>query len=397
MVVSQGDVFWADFGEPIGSQPGLVRPVVVVQSDAFNLSEIATVVVVPLTSNLGVGRFPGNVSLSAKATGLPKESVANVSQITPRAASRTSWLTLSRKAHLQSWMGFRSFSEDERSTRGRCRTISLRTALRLHEVSITSSTLRRLLPAAPAKRNPRKMNCTFNRFHQPIGQSLAEWVPPSPPPREPMAGRFCRLEPLDPNLHAEPLHAANVSDFEGRSWTYLPYGPFERLETYKAWMISSCQSSDPLFFAICRTSDNTPVGVASYLRIAPESGSIEVGHIHFSEHIKRSRVATEAMFLMMKKVFELGYRRCEWKCDALNGPSRAAAQRLGFSYEGIFRQATVYKGRNRDTAWYAVIDAEWPALYRAFSQWLDPSNFDDDGQQRSRLSDLTRPVLEQRG
>lgn len=241
------------------------------------------------------------------------------------------------------------------------------------------------------------MNHTLNHLDQPIGQSLAEWAPPTPPPREPMEGHFCRLEPLDPKVHAQPLHAANLSDVDGRSWTYLPYGPFGSLEAYKTWMVSSCQSADPLFFAIRRTSDNKLVGVASYLRIAPESGSIEVGHIHYSEHLKRSPVATEAMFLMMKKAFELGYRRYEWKCDALNGPSRAAAQRLGFSYEGIFRQATVYKGRSRDTAWYAAIDSEWPVLHRAFSQWLDPSNFDEDGQQRSRLSDLTRPVLKQQG
>lgn len=210
-----------------------------------------------------------------------------------------------------------------------------------------------------------------------------------------MEGHFCRLEPLDPDVHAQPLHAANLSDIEGGSWTYLPYGPFDSAEAYKAWMVSACQSTDPLFFAIRRKSDNSLVGIASYLRITPASGSIEVGHIHYSEHLKRSPVATEAMYLMMKKAFELEYRRYEWKCDALNEPSRAAAQRLGFSYEGIFRQATLYKGRNRDTAWYAVIDSEWPALSRALSQWLDPGNFDEDGQQRSRLSDLTRPILKQ--
>ncbi|WP_409525748.1 GNAT family N-acetyltransferase [Nitrincola sp. MINF-07-Sa-05] len=239
------------------------------------------------------------------------------------------------------------------------------------------------------------MNHVFNHLNQPIGESLAEWTRPDLPPGEPMEGHYCQLEPLDPEVHAESLHEANLSDVDGRSWTYLPYGPFESVKAYKDWMVSSCQSTDPMFFAIRRKSDNKLVGVASYLRITPASGSIEVGHIHYSDHLKRSPVATESMFLMMKRVFELGYRRYEWKCDALNGPSRDAAQRLGFSYEGIFRQATVYKGRNRDTAWYAIIDSEWPALHRAFSEWLDPNNFDENGQQRCRLSDLTRPVLKQ--
>jgi RimJ/RimL family protein N-acetyltransferase len=137
--------------------------------------------------------------------------------------------------------------------------------------------------------------------------------------------------------------------------------------------------------------------VASYLRIEPASGSIEVGHINYSPLLQRTPAATEAMYLMMQRVFDLGYRRYEWKCDALNARSRAAAQRLGLSFEGVFRQATVYKGRNRDTAWYAAIDQEWPALQAAFLQWLDPANFDEDGRQRLRLADLTSPVLKQRG
>jgi RimJ/RimL family protein N-acetyltransferase len=138
-----------------------------------------------------------------------------------------------------------------------------------------------------------------------------------------------------------------------------------------------------------------PVGVASYLRINPAWGSIEVGGLHFSPRMQRSPIATEAMFLMMQRAFELGYRRYEWKCDALNAPSRAAAERLGLSYEGTFRQALVYRQRNRDTAWFAAIDAEWPALRAAFTRWLAPENFDASGRQRSRLSDLTRPIREQ--
>ena len=212
-----------------------------------------------------------------------------------------------------------------------------------------------------------------------------------------MEGRFCRLVPLDPDQHAAALFAANAADEEGRSWTYLPYGPFRTLPSYCDWMSAFCLGNDPLFFAIVDRTDGRPAGVASYLRIAPASGSIEVGHIHYSPRLQRSPAATEAMYLLMKRAFELGYRRYEWKCDSLNAASRAAAQRLGLSFEGIFRQATVYKDRNRDTAWYAAIDAEWPALRDAFLAWLDPCNFDDMGQQQTRLAALTRPILEQRG
>jgi RimJ/RimL family protein N-acetyltransferase len=147
------------------------------------------------------------------------------------------------------------------------------------------------------------------------------------------------------------------------------------------------------FLAIVDRAAGRALGVAAYMRIAAASGAIEVGHVHFSPLLQRARGATEAMYLMMQRAFALGYRRYEWKCDALNAPSRAAALRLGFSYEGIFRQATVYKGRNRDTAWFATIDADWPALAPAFEAWLNPANFDEAGRQRSRLSDLTRPLL----
>jgi len=213
------------------------------------------------------------------------------------------------------------------------------------------------------------------------------------PPREPIEGRWCRLEPLDPDAHAQGLSGALADDPEGGVWTYLAYGPFSSVESYRAWMRERCLSDDPLFFAIRPKSDDKPAGVASYLRIAPASGSIEVGHILYSPSLQRTPAATEAMFLMMQTAFELGYRRYEWKCDALNAPSRTAAQRLGLSFEGVFRQASVYKGRNRDTAWYAAIDSEWPKLRDAFLTWLDPKNFNATGRQRKRLSDLTRPIL----
>lgn len=237
---------------------------------------------------------------------------------------------------------------------------------------------------------------TRNKFGQPIGFPVPNWTAPPSPPREPMVGQYCRLEPLAVEQHAADLFAANSVDTEGRMWTYLSYGPFDSLDSYIAWMKPMTKGDDPLFFAIVDGESGKAVGVASYLRIAPAAGSIEVGHIVYSPALQRTPAATEAMYLMMKQAFNLGYRRYEWKCDALNAPSRAAAQRLGFSFEGVFRQALIYKGRNRDTAWYAAIDQEWPALAAAFEQWLDPANFDAKGQQRVSLSDLTVPVLKQR-
>ncbi|MGV3722345.1 MAG: GNAT family N-acetyltransferase [Actinomycetota bacterium] len=241
------------------------------------------------------------------------------------------------------------------------------------------------------------MGHDFNQLGQPIGLPVPNWSAPPLPAREALVGRFCRMEPLDPDAHTDVLDAANRLDPVGAMWTYLPYGPFETPGEYRAWVTASCGSSDPLFFAIVDCNTGLATGVASYLRIDPRNGSIEVGHLAYSPLLQRTPAATEAMFLMMRHAFELGYRRYEWKCNALNAPSRAAAQRLGFSYEGVFRQATVVNGRNRDTSWYAVIDSEWPALRAAFQRWLDPANFDAQGQQRSRLSDLTGPLLHQRG
>lgn len=238
---------------------------------------------------------------------------------------------------------------------------------------------------------------TTNSFGQPIGFPVPDWTPPPHPPHETLMGRFCRVEPLDAERHAADLFAANSLDQAGKMWTYLAYKSFARFEDYVDWVRSVAQGSDPQFYAIVDAATNKAVGVASYLRITPASGSIEVGHIAYSPLLQRHPAATEAMFLMMRNAFDLGYRRYEWKCDALNAGSRAAAQRLGLSFEGIFRQATVYKGRNRDTAWYATIDREWPALRAAFEQWLAPENFDQQGQQRTRLSDLTGPLLVQRG
>ena len=212
-----------------------------------------------------------------------------------------------------------------------------------------------------------------------------------------MAGRYCRVEPIEPARHVRELYDANALDPSGRNFTYGTAGPFESFDAYQRWMETSCLGDDPLYHAIVDNAIGKATGVASYLRIDPGNGVIEVGHINYSPLLQRKRAATEAMYLMMKRAFELGYRRYEWKCDALNAPSRAAAQRLGFSYEGVFRQAVVYKGRSRDTAWYAAMDSEWPELERAFLRWLDPENFDSGGGQRVRLSELTHPILKQRG
>lgn len=241
------------------------------------------------------------------------------------------------------------------------------------------------------------MEPPHNDFGQRVGLPVPNWIAPPVPARAAMDGRFCRLEPLDPDRHAAGLFEADAADVDGRSWTYLAYGPFRDLPSYRTWMNATCLGADPLFFTIIDASDGRPAGLASYLNIAPAAGSIEVGHIHYSPRLQRSPAATEAMYLMMKQAFETGYRRYEWKCNALNTASRAAAQRLGLSFEGVFRQAAVHKGRNRDTAWYAAIDSEWPALRDAFVAWLDPNNFDGKGQQRTRLSDLTMPILKQRG
>ena len=225
-----------------------------------------------------------------------------------------------------------------------------------------------------------------NALGQPIGAEVPDWKPRETPPRTPMPGRFCTLEPLS-GSHAPQLFDALALDHERRNWTYLPYGPFEKAEAWRAWVEKSASQQDPLFLAIL-DANARPVGVASFMRIDRANGVIEIGHLNFSPLMQRTPIATEAIFLMLQRSFELGYRRCEWKCDSLNGPSRAAAQRFGFTYEGLFRQAVVVKGCNRDTTWYSIIDSEWPAIRAGFERWLSPGNFDADGQQRKRLHAL---------
>jgi RimJ/RimL family protein N-acetyltransferase len=229
----------------------------------------------------------------------------------------------------------------------------------------------------------------LNNLGQPIGFPIERRHERPRPPRSAMTGNYCKVEPLNPDVHATDLYQAYAKDKDHRNWTYLPYGPFSSFQDYQTWLKIECLSDDPLFHAIIDIETAKAVGVASYLRIEPSVGVIEVGHIHYSPQLQKTAAATEAMYLMMRRVFdELGYRRYEWKCDALNAGSRKAAVRLGFLFEGVFRQATIYKGRNRDTAWYSIIDREWPMLKKAFEKWLNPANFDTEGQQRESLSKL---------
>jgi len=220
----------------------------------------------------------------------------------------------------------------------------------------------------------------------PIGFPLPDWKPCAAPPRTVMQGRFCRLEPLDVARHADDLFQAFGADTENRIWTYLSAGPFDDFEAYRAWLEQSCLGDDPLFFAVIDLATKRAVGVASYLRIDPANGVIEVGSINYSPALQRTAAGTEAMYLMMKRVFdELGYRRYEWKCDTLNAGSKRAATRLGFTFEGVFRQAVLYKGRNRDTAWFAIIDRDWPRIKSAFEAWSSPDNLGPDGRQKKSL------------
>ena len=184
---------------------------------------------------------------------------------------------------------------------------------------------------------------------------------------------------------------ANALDKEGINWEYLPYGPFENLSDYIDWIQSFEEHNDPVFFAIISKKLKKAIGIASYLRINPNDGLIEVGHINYSPLLQRTTEGTEAMFLMMQWAFDNGYRRYEWKCNALNMRSRKAAQRLGFSYEGVFRQMTISKGRNRDTAWFAIIDKDWQVIQKCFHQFLSDINLDEKS--KYSLSSLTKPLL----
>ncbi len=233
-----------------------------------------------------------------------------------------------------------------------------------------------------------KNNNNINQYGQPVGESVPDWQGAKYPEKITLTGEFCRLEPLNVDQHAADLYAAFALDRAGKLWTYMSTGPFHSEAGLSAWIAQNASLDDPLFYAIVDKQTGKAVGVAAYLRIQPTIGCIEVGHLTFSPLLQRTPLATEAMFLMMQYAFDvLGYRRYEWKCDALNAASRRAAKRLGFQFEGIFRQALVYKGRNRDTAWFAIIDKDWQTLKKRFLSWLSAYNFTGDGEQRQRLQD----------
>ncbi|MEO9826760.1 MAG: GNAT family protein [Paracoccaceae bacterium] len=218
---------------------------------------------------------------------------------------------------------------------------------------------------------------------------LTNWTAPPLPPRTVIRGQYVTLEPLS-RAHIKGLREAHGED-NGAMWEYLPVGPFDDAG-YSTWVDTQRLMHDPLQFAV-RMSDGRLGGTLSLMRMQPQAGSIETGWLTFAPRLQRTRESTEAVYLLMKWAFSAGYRRFEWKCNAANVPSRRAAERFGMSFEGVFRQADVVKGQNRDTAWYAAIDAEWPALRAAFETWLDARNFDEAGRQKTRLGDLTSPIL----
>lgn len=224
-----------------------------------------------------------------------------------------------------------------------------------------------------------------NEFDQPISQEINNWTVRKYPAKIEMEGTYCLLSPIHIEKHTKPLFEA-LHDNRGDSWTYLPYGPFQNEEDFRGWLKSIELDKDTLLYAILDVKTKSPKGICGYLRTDPQNGAIEVGHLHYCRSLKRTAAATEAMYLMMRYVFDdLGYRRYEWKCNALNQPSRRAAERLGFTFEGIFRQHMVAKNHNRDTAWFSILDSEWPFLKEKFNKWLSPTNFDKDGNQLLKL------------
>ncbi|MFJ4804756.1 GNAT family N-acetyltransferase [Streptomyces murinus] len=231
------------------------------------------------------------------------------------------------------------------------------------------------------------MSARLNEYGQPVGDPVPDWTVRPAPARVAVEGRLCRVEPLDADRHADDLYAAYSLAEDGADWTYMSVGPFGTPADYRAYVTRVTQVDDPLPYAVVDLRTGKAVGTLSLMRQDPSNGVVEVGSVAFSPLLKGTPVSTEAQFLLMSYVFdELGYRRYEWKCDSLNAPSRKAALRLGFTFEGIFRRAVVYKGRSRDTAWYSIVDSEWPYVGKALREWLSPGNFDTEGRQKRSLS-----------
>lgn len=233
---------------------------------------------------------------------------------------------------------------------------------------------------------------TINTYGQPIGEAVPDWSRRSMPQHDVLLGRYCRLEPISLR-HVPSLFAAYHQLEDDRDWTYLPVERPQSLSEFQHYVAAMQSFSDPQHYAIVDLQSEEALGTIALMRISPDTGVIEVGYVIYSPLLKHTAIATEAQFLLMQYVFDtLGYRRYEWKCDSLNTPSRAAAARLGFSFEGIFRQALVYKGRNRDTAWFSIINSEWSKLKQAYLRWLAADNFDAQGQQIKRLQDCIQGV-----
>ncbi|GAA4988707.1 GNAT family protein [Yinghuangia aomiensis] len=236
------------------------------------------------------------------------------------------------------------------------------------------------------------MSARPNEYGQAVGRPLPGWTAVPAPAGVTLEGRFCRVEPLDADRHAGDLYAAFALAADGSDWTYMSAGPFDSPADYRAYVTATTQADDPLHYAVVDPRTGKAAGSLALMRQDPSNGVVEVGSVAFSPLLKRTPISTEAQYLLMSYAFdELGYRRYEWKCDSLNAPSRTAALRLGFTFEGIFRQAVVYKGRSRDTAWYSVIDSEWPRVGMALREWLAPGNFDAEGRQKRSLSDIRAP------
>ncbi|WP_244202406.1 GNAT family N-acetyltransferase [Buttiauxella warmboldiae] len=235
---------------------------------------------------------------------------------------------------------------------------------------------------------------TINEHQQPVGQALPDWQPCPRPQRIVLEGRFCRLEPLS-HIHIDPLWAAWNTAEGDRGWTYLPVGPFACAQQFAEFIENAAQSGDPLYYAVVDSASGNALGTLSLMRIDPANGVVEVGYVMYTPLLQRTVQATEAHYLLMKYAFELGYRRYEWKCDSVNGPSRHAAVRLGFRYEGLFRQAVVYKQRTRDTAWFSILDSEWPLIQQSFVRWLSAENM-PEGVQKQGLAQIRAGLMSRR-
>lgn len=232
-------------------------------------------------------------------------------------------------------------------------------------------------------------NTRFNEFNQEIGYAIDGWEGRDAPQKVTLTGKFCEVQPIDAEKHALQLFE-NFKVSGDQIWTYVPIGPFKNVESYKEFLEQCDQKSDETHFAIVDKITGHAVGQIALISVDPLNGSAEAGYVIYSSRLKQTPIATEAQYLLMKYVFEdLKYRRYQWRCDSLNKPSRAAAERLGFKFEGTFRKAVVIKGRNRDTTWLSIIEEEWPLCKQAFEAWLSPDNFQDGVQKRS-LSDIRK-------